>query len=229
MSCSFKIAADVSADQAVGQIRHLCNDSAVVQLVLDLGTSKNTILDSKDVEDGLTDVIVKSWLDGRRWKSIQLNFSSPGFVEQGSKQEDRWYALEQKAKQQTSRLGRNLQRRLDLDETQIRVDGDVHTDVDPNCDCHYKGVAIISFPEVSPQRNVCNTVLAKVVNSIVWTTLINAVVTIFCRMCSTTFFRTNLRFNTFTLICVLSLTSFCFILHHNLMSSNKVSKNSVER
>jgi hypothetical protein len=143
------ISANFTSDQVLGQIREAQKDGLVDQLVLDLGTSKKTILDDKDVEDALIDMIVQTWIDGRNWKSIRLDFASPGFVEQGTKQEDRWNALEQKAKQQTTRLGRSIQRRLDLDETQIRVDGDIHTDVDPNCDCKYTGVAIISFPQVS--------------------------------------------------------------------------------
>lgn len=147
---AFQISADATADQAIAQLRQAGKDDTVLQLRLDLGSSKKTILDNKDVEDALVDMVVTSWSDGRRkWKSIQLDFASPGFVEQYSKEEDRWYALEEKAKRHTSRLGRAIQRKLDLDETQIRVDGDVHTDVDPNCDCKYTGVAIISFPEVS--------------------------------------------------------------------------------
>ena len=93
---------------------------------------------------------------GNEWQALKRlhdagvpTMTGVAFVEQGSKKEDKWYELEQTAKTQTSRLGRSLQRKLDLDETQIRIDGDVHTEVNPNCDCKYSGVAVISFPQVS--------------------------------------------------------------------------------
>ncbi|KAG7371868.1 hypothetical protein IV203_018010 [Nitzschia inconspicua] len=144
---------DMSPDQVMEQIRQAAAGSstttdpttAATQLILDLGCSKKTMLDSKEVEEALITMIVQTWSEGRKWKSVQINFGSDGFVEQDSKEEDRWHSLEEKAKQQTSRLGRNLQRRLDLDETQIRLDGDIHTEVDPNCNCKYTGMAVISF------------------------------------------------------------------------------------
>jgi hypothetical protein len=147
----FKIGADLTSDQVLERIRLVRMDGSIDQLILDLGTSKKmTILDNKMVEDALIEMLVQSWMDGRKWKLIRLDFASQGFVEQGSKQEGYWDALEQKARQQISRLGRTIQRRLDLDgDTQIRVDGDIHTDVDPDCNCKYTGIAIISFPQVS--------------------------------------------------------------------------------
>jgi hypothetical protein len=146
----FQIGADLSADQVLQKIRQAGDDATVVRLQLDLGTSTKILLEDERVAGALIEMIVQSWTkQGRQWKTIQLDFTSAGYLEQDSKEEDRWLRLEKKAKEQTSRLGRQLQRRLALDETQIRVDGDVHTEVDVSCDCKYTGVAIISFPKVS--------------------------------------------------------------------------------
>jgi hypothetical protein len=143
----FRIEAGLSPDEVIQKIQE-ARSSIMTKFVLDLGTTKKTVLEVDAVEEAIVDMVVSTHSNGK-WKSIQLEFSSPGFVKQGSKQEDRWYEFEQKAKQHTSRLGRSIQRQLDLDETQIRVDGDVHTEVNPNCDCKYSGVAIISFPKLN--------------------------------------------------------------------------------
>ena len=142
-----RIEADLSADEVIQRIQQAGGDSSTTKLILDLGTSRKTVLDDDAVEQALAELLYCTF-SKRKWKSVTLEFASPGFVEQGSKKEDKWYELEQNAKQQTSRLGRSIQRKLDLDETQIRVDGDVRTEVNPNCDCKYSGVAIISFPQV---------------------------------------------------------------------------------
>ena len=148
MSDTIRIEAGLSANEVIQRVEQAGGNTSTTKLILDLGTSKKTVLDNDAVEQALVELLYCTF-STRKWKSITLEFSSPGFVEQGSKQEDKWYALEQNCKQQTSRLGRGIQRKLDLDETQIRVDGDVHTEVNPNCDCKYSGVAIISFPQVS--------------------------------------------------------------------------------
>ena len=149
MSDTVRIEAGLSVDGVIQRMEQAGGNNSVTKLILDLGTSsKKTILDDDAVTQALVELLYCTF-SKRSWQSITLEFSSPGFVEQGSKKEDKWYELEQKSKTQTSRLGRSLQRKLDLDETQIRIDGDVHTEVNPNCDCKYSGVAVISFPQVS--------------------------------------------------------------------------------
>jgi hypothetical protein len=84
----------------------------------------------------------------RKWKALTIKFSSPGFVEQYSKKEDRWNKLETKCKQQTTKVARKIQSSLELTEEEIRIDGDIHEEIDANSDIKYTGVATISFLKV---------------------------------------------------------------------------------
>lgn len=87
--------------------------------------------------------------NAKHLKKIQLEFDSgPTPIPQDSKRERKWLKLQHQVQKRTHDMARNIQRKLDLDETEIRVDGHVKQEMRPTGDILHRGVAVISFPKV---------------------------------------------------------------------------------
>ena len=80
------------------------------------------------------------------WKFVQLEFDSgPTPIPPDSKRERRWLKLQTKIQLRIHSMARSIQQKLDLDETQIRVDGNMKQDINPYGDIIHRGTAIIHF------------------------------------------------------------------------------------
>jgi hypothetical protein len=138
----------LSAEEVLRKIQEATNDASVDTVTFNLGHDyKLLTLDVDAVPQALVQLVVSTY-GSRRWKKLQFDFSSPGYVEQYSKKEDRWKRLETKCKQHVTRLARHIQTQLDLTETEMRIDGDIHEDVDVSSHVHYTGKATVSFLKV---------------------------------------------------------------------------------
>lgn len=147
---------EASIDMILEQIQHTSsrNVSAVV-MYLYLGSDYNTQHfrpDDDRIQRAVEALVVSTYHDqGRKqWKRLILEFSTPPSraIRLGTKDESRWFKLERRVKEQTTKFATQLQRKLKLDETQIRVDGTIKSNIQPNGDFINCGAAIISFPTV---------------------------------------------------------------------------------
>jgi hypothetical protein len=147
-----------SVDQVLEEIQSSSSSDnsshPAVVLYLYLGydyTTQHFRPEDDRVQRALEGMVVTTYkTEGRRWKRLVLEFSTPPGKAVGlhSKDESRWFKLERHVKEQTSKFATRLQRKLDLDETEIRVDGNVRSDIQPTGNFVNHGVAVISFPKV---------------------------------------------------------------------------------
>jgi hypothetical protein len=147
---------ETSVDQILDGIQHASssNINAVV-MYLYLGsdyTRQHFHPDDDRIQRALEWMIVSTHQDQgrRRLKRIVLEFSTPPgrAICLDSRDESNWYKLERRVKEQTTKFATRLQRKLNFNETQIRVDGNIRSDIQPTGDFVNHGAAIISFPYV---------------------------------------------------------------------------------